>query len=235
MNATANAPRTPRSGSANAAQLQTLIDTVDISGMVTGTPGKLALSAPHLMATSFLLPGSAAPGPQTLSAGQAALVQAAIAQANAAALGTVSAATGQPVQANTPLTTIQSIARGVTPLGATAIDIQQLEAGATATLHWWGWALQLEEGATAAMARLLASDLAGLSAVAAALAAISAPLAAVGSMVSAAGLNQWIAQVNRGYGVQLRSFLFVGVMVEGVYPGDEVRLGPHRVTALPRT
>jgi hypothetical protein len=221
MSALANTPHIPLSGTANALQLQSLVDAVDISGMVAGRPGSLTLSVPHLMAVSFsaAAPNSAAAAaaPQPLTAGQAALVQAAVTQANAAALITPSAASGNPTTANTPASTIQNMVKGVTMIAATPGDLKQLEAGATATLQWWGWTLKLNESSTQALSKLLVNDMAGLTALTKALAPISAPLAATNSMVSAvaAGLHTWISKQDHGHGVVIHGYLFVGLLVEG--------------------
>jgi hypothetical protein len=155
----------------------------------------------------------AAEGP--LTGGQAALVDAAIKNSNAAAVQTPSAASGQHTTADTLLDIINAAMKGLPIISATATDIETIEQGAKATLHWWGWTVELTNDGSKALDKLFNNDLGGLSAILAALTPISAPLAAVAAILGAitTGLSAWIETENKGNGVTLKGYLWIGVDV----------------------
>ena len=218
-------------GSDNAQQSANLVQNVDTSQIILGTPGAWSVSLAHaviaaqpLVAVAAAGAGRAAvaagpvpAGAGPLSAGQAALVQSAVNQSNAAAATTPSAASGSATTANTPADTITKVAQGITSIASTPANIKQLEAGTTATLHWWGWELDLNESATQALEALLTTDIEGLMSIGTALAFVSAPLAAVSGIISAVAgaLEKWISDEDGDdkAGVVIKGYLWVAVRV----------------------
>ncbi len=214
-------------GTVNAQQLKSIIDKAEAFNIITGSVGTFSVSLGHAVAAASPLAlealapvvpaGVAAVAP--LAPGEASLVASAAAQSNAAATTTPSAASGTPTTANTPATTISNAAKGITGEASTPADLKTFETGASATLHWWGWSLQLTEKSTKALSSLLTTDLGGFVTIATALAALSAPLAAAAAIVSAAatGFNDWITAADSNHnGVTIDGYLWVGVWVQGV-------------------
>jgi hypothetical protein len=203
------------SGSTNAQQVQNLVQEADNLNMILGTPGGWTLSASQVVVAAQ--GGSPFFAASALSPSQAQQIQTAIHNSNAAATETPSAASGNPTSANTPAAKIQSAATGLPNVAAIVTDIQQIEAGGQATLHWWGWSLKLNQNATTALQDILKTNLPALISIATALVAVSAPLAAALAIVSAAavGLNAWISTEDAGQkGVVMNGYLWVGVVVE---------------------
>jgi hypothetical protein len=215
-------PPNQASGSSNAEQLASIIQTIDSQNIVVGAPGAWSLALPHTAITAqFLagLPVTGTPAPATPTPGQLSLAQSAANKSNAAAAATPSAASGAPTTANTAASIINNVAGGITNIASIPADIKTVEAGATATLKWWGWTLQLNESATTAFERLLGTDVASCVTIASALAAISAPLAAVAGIISAVatGVDTWVtAEDKKGgnRGVTMKGYLWAGLWVE---------------------
>ena len=206
------------SGTTNALQLQSIVANAETASIIIGAPGSYALSVVHtsLAATpqAALTVGTPA---VALTPGQAALVQSAVNKANAAAIATPSAASGVEAAANTPITIITNLLKGLPLLLSAPEDIKKFEQGATATLHWWGWTLKMDEDSTKTFEKFLTTDIGGFAAIAAALSAISPPLAAAGAIISAVttGLDGWVVGADTGKGVTINGYLWVGVYVTG--------------------
>ena|SRR5215469_13067768 len=207
------------SGTNNALQLQALIQTIDNHNLVSGNPGNFTVSLLHPAMVSTLTADTvAASTVPAISYGQAAIVEAAVTKTNAAAAATPSAASGNSTTASTPVEVVTNIFKGLNAITSAPKDIQTMEAGASATLNWWGWSLVLNESATQAFLDLLGNDLADLGTILAAFAAISAPLAAAGAIVAAVstGLDKWISAADANKkGVTINGYLWVGVWVQG--------------------
>jgi hypothetical protein len=207
-------------GSTNAEQTGNIVTNLDTAQAVQGTPGAWTISSSitiHALLGAKLAVVGGGPAP-TVTAGQALLAQAAVDKSNAAAASTTGAASGNPTTASTASGVITNIAQGLSNLADTPANIQQLEAGTTATLHWWGWEADLNESATQALLKLLGTDVAGLVSIATALAAISAPLAAIAAVVGAisTGFDVWItAEDTKKNGVIINGYLWVGISVSG--------------------
>jgi hypothetical protein len=199
------------SGSANAQLLKAIIDKAEQGKAVLGTaPGTFSV-VPTVAAVASAPTAPTAQG-AVLSPGEAALVQNAVSRANDAG-PVLSAAPDAKGAAGI----IDAVVKGLTNVANTPQDIKTLVAGATASLHWWGWTLSLNETATVALESLLTTDIGGLAAVATALAAISPVLAAVAAIVTAVatGLGAWIkAEDAAKKGVSIHGYLWVGVWVQ---------------------
>jgi hypothetical protein len=208
-------------GSRNAQQLQYLVENIGNFAIVSGAPGNFSLSQMHLPTTAAPFAGGVGLLDRpvaSLTSGEAALANVAVAKSNAAALATPSAASGQAARAATPISIIGTVAKGLPILASTPANIHAVEAGSTGTLHWWGWSLDMNESAALAFKSLLQHDLAGFTAIAAALAPVSAPLAAASAILTtvATGLAAWITAADtEGNGVTINGYLWIGVDVTG--------------------
>ena len=210
----------------NENQLSSLVVTVSDSGVISGDPGDWAFNQVHfnLMKAAVADVGgvggggavAAPPANPNVTPAQAALINQAVVQSNAAATLTPAAATGEEVTSKTASSTIASVLTGLNVIADIGDDISNLEAGGKAHLHWWGWEASLDEVATQALIRLLGRDITELATVLAALAAIIPVAAAIGGCLGivAAALA---AQVNAAdsnnphTGVSLKGYLWVGL------------------------
>ncbi len=214
-------------GSTNAQQAQNIVNKINAALAVQGGPGNWSVSLPHIVIASLGLPSNAtgaqlAIGAGPISLGETAVIQAAVAKSNAAAIATPSAASGQPTTSNTPLNTITTIVQGVTKaVGNIPNDVKALEQGATAKLNWWGWELDLDADATKALESLLTGDVASLMTIMGAIgtATGSAPIAAAAAIITAvaAGLSAWVSQEDSQNtppkGVSICGCLWVAIVV----------------------
>lgn len=207
-------------GSANAPDIRNLIAAVDATGIVTGRPGSWAISPFHLALFAgedakvrYAAVGMAA---SPITAGQAAVLDAAVTKSNAAAKTTPSAATGNATTGNSTASTIENAAKGLTAFANTPGDIEALQVGAEATLHWWGWSLKLTDNGTKALDRLLKSDIPGLLAILTALTGANAPFAAAAGIIGAlsTALDQFVTTGNKGNGVTLSGYAWIVIWVD---------------------
>lgn len=203
------------SGSSNALQAQKVISQIEQTQALQGImPGQWTLSATHI---AICAKAVEVDGEPTLSVSDIALAQAAVAKSNAAAVNTPSAASGNPTTSSTDISKISSIVEGITSIADIPKNFKKLEAGATATLHWWGWELLLDESATEALQSLLKNDIVTLISISTALLSTgSAPFAAVLAIISGAstGLSIWVnAENNVKKGVDIEGYLWIGVWV----------------------
>lgn len=200
-------------------QLQGLIKTVDDAGIISQN-----------QVSKFSLGKATQPLSAPLTPDQTNLVQSAVVNANhAAALSTMTpeVATSSTVSGATVTSTITKLntdaANGlnvVTDTQGLITNVPILTAGATATLHWWGWTLVLTEAATQALEAILGTDAKGLVAVAGALAPASAGLAAVFAIVPVAlgELSAWMTSEdtsNPKKGVTINFYLWIAPWVTG--------------------
>jgi hypothetical protein len=201
--------------------LSVLIANTDAQSLVTGAPGNWAFNpTPFILLSTTanlgLAPGAPpTPAPSGVAASQAQLVQQAVAQSNTAAVTTPAAATDTDVTSTTSPTVVSNALSIVTTIGDIGADISALEAGGTAHLHWWGWEATLNESATQALNNILGKDAIGVAAAMAALAPIIPVVAAISGVLGivAAALDADITSVDKGKGVNLKGYLWVGLHV----------------------
>ena len=207
-------------GSTNAQQTYQIVTNLETAQAVQGNPGTWTISSAttiHAFLGAQLAVASGAPAP-AVSAGDALIAQAAVIKSNAAAVATPKAASGNPTTASTAIGIITSFSNRYSNVVEIPAIIQKLEAGTTATLHWWGWEAKLNESATQALLELLGTDVPTLALILGSLAAISAPLAAVAAILGAVstGLDTWIKQADTAKnGVIIDGYLWIGIWVKG--------------------
>lgn len=207
-------------------QVSQIVSTVDRSGLVSGLPGEWTLNSSHLiMAVNrhFAGPAVAAapagPSALALAPATATIIQTAVDKSNAAASSTPAAGSGQPVSSQTPSDTVTSILQQLNVVANIAQDIQAIEGGGTAQLHWWGWEATLNEAATQGLLHLLGADMTSVSAIAAALIAVSPVLAAVGGILSIVSntFAQEISSADSNHnGVNLKGYLWVALKATAI-------------------
>jgi hypothetical protein len=201
--------------------LSILIANTDAQSLVTGDPGDWAFNpTPFILLSATANFGAApaaapTPAPTAVAAGQAQLVQQAVAQSNTAAATTPTAATDTDVTSKTPSSVIANGLSIITTIGDIGADVAALEAGGTAHLHWWGWEATLNESATQALNNILGKDVVGVAAAMAALASIIPVVAAISGILGivSAALDADITGVDKGKGVNLKGYLWVGLHV----------------------
>jgi hypothetical protein len=201
-------------GSTNAQQMQALVNAANTAGIVTQD-----------RVSGFSIGRATVPLHAPFTLEQMQIVQSALVNANHAM-----ALTGLKAEVATPSTmSSKTITSKITSLSTDVTDglnvitdvaglirnVPILEAGATATLHWWGWTLELTEPATNALVEILGTGAKGLVAVAAALAPASAGLAAVLAIVPVAlgALPGLITPKDKGKGVTINFYAWVAPVV----------------------
>jgi hypothetical protein len=204
------------SGSTNSQQLHQLVTTVNAAGIVSQN-----------QISKFSMGKESRPLAAPLTPDQTNLVQSAVVNANhAALLSTVTPelATSSTLSANTIIGKITEVSTDgsntISDAAGLVANVPILDAGATATLHWWGWTLVLTEAATQALVTILGTDAKGLVTVAAALAPMSAGLAAVFAIVpiTLGELSKWITSedtANPKKGVAINFYLWIAPWVTG--------------------
>jgi len=205
-------------GSPEAQGAMALIVKADHYGIVSGSVSAPLVSMIGTVAgvqpVAVLGDSGPPPAPITFTAEQTKLITDAVAATQQAAQTTASAAGGTPTQGNTASSDVQNAIKGLNLIGSVIDDIGKFEGGATATLHWWGWTLDLNHDASQALGRLLKSDTDDLITLLG-LFLTSAPIAAAFAIVKAATteLAGWISNDDTGNGVEISFFLWIAPYV----------------------